>query len=335
MGKYGCKINNYEAASLYEYQHGLRTRPDSTKAMLVNSLFLDFLLDHDLIQVTKNDFTRDIICLQFTYGTKDYETTMKKLQGRDGLDELIQSIEANKQYCVKMSRDELREKVYTEGISITYKTYNKQHVEQKDLRTTIHYKMLYRTPGKAKKGTCMFVNERIYDEVHDFLYMGITLPKEHAPIVEIGAYSSLITSSVVDRIKILPEQILILKDVDSVFNTRVLSVETNEQKQCQIVERDDYPVTSTLFDGQALIDTSIFPPWADGYVLLRQHMTKVAAFHTDIQKFMRDHYGDGYDDAEVEDMFGRKVRVKDIKLITTNNAIKWLNKMGRLGRNVQ
>ena len=28
-----------------------------------------------------------------------------------------------------------------------------------------------------------------------------------------------------------------------------------------------YEVKNTLFDGEALIDTSIFPEWADGYVL--------------------------------------------------------------------
>ena len=324
MGKYGLRITNYECASLYEYEHGLRTRPDSTKAMLVNSLFLDFLLDNDLIQVSHKDFTRDIICLQFSYGTKDYDTTKSKLEGLKDSAVLLENLEAIKDSWVKMSRGELREKVYVEGISITYRTFNKQHVEIEDLRTTIRYKMLYRTPGKAKKGTCMFVNERIYDKVHDFLYMGITLPKERAPIVEMGAYSSLITSSIVDRIKILPEQILILKDVDSVFNTKVLSVETDEDKHCQIIEKDNYPVTNTLFDGQALIDSSIFPEWADGFVLLRHHLTKMAAFNTNIMQFMKDHYGDDYDTAYITDMFGRQVKVSEIKLITTNNAAKWL-----------
>ena len=323
MGKYGIRITNAEAASIYEYEHGLRRHLDTTKAMLVNSLFLDFLMDNELINVTKKDFTRDIICLQFSYGTKDYDTTMSKLKNRPGAEALIESVEKNKEYCVKISREKLREMAYCDGVSITYKTYNKDHVEIKDLRTTIKYKMLYRTPGKAKKGTCMFVNENIYDKVHDFLYMGITLPKEHSPIVEMGAYSSLITSSIVDRIKILPEQILILKDIDSIFKTKVLSVETDKQRHCHIVERDDYEVSNTLFDGQALIDTTIFPEWADGYVLLRHHMTKVAAFHTDITQFMRDHYGDQYDTAYITDMFGRQVKVSDIKLITTDNAIKW------------
>ena len=333
MSQHGIRINNYEGASVYEYEHGFRNHLDTTKAMLVNSLFLDFLLDNDLIHVTKRDFTRDIICLQFSYGTKSYEDMIENIDNRIamckdgasayGLEILRDNIEKNKSECIAISRGELREKFYVEGFGITYRTFDKNGVELKDLRTTIRYRMLYRTPGKAKKGTCMFVNERIYDKVHNFLYMGIELPKEHAPIVEMGAYSSLITSSIVDRIQILPEQILILKDVDSIFKTKVLSVETDELKHCKINERNNYDVVNTMFDGQALIDSSIFPPWADGYVLLRHHMTKVAAFCTNIEQFMRDHYGDRYDDAEIEDIFGRKVRVKNIKLITTVNAIKW------------
>ena len=334
MSQHGLRINNYESASIYEYEHGFRNHPDTTKAMLVNSLFLDFLLDNNLITISRRDFTRDIICVQFNYGTKDYESMIKNInsrinactddKGKESLYALKKNIEADKENCIKMSRGELREKFYTEGLSITYRSYDRNKVEVKDLRTTIRYRMLYRTPGKAKKGTCMFVNEKIYDKVHDFLYIGIKLPKEKAPIVEMGAYSSLITSSIVDRIKILPEQILVLKDVDSIFKTKVLSVETDEQKHCLIKERDDYEVVNTLFDGQALIDSSIFPAWADGYILLRHHMTKVAAFHTDITLFMKEHFGSAYETAVIKDMFGRDVRVKDIKLITTNNAIKWI-----------
>ena len=41
--------------------------------MLVNSLFLDFLLDNNLIKIWKNDSTRDIVCVEFGYGTKTYD----------------------------------------------------------------------------------------------------------------------------------------------------------------------------------------------------------------------------------------------------------------------
>jgi len=184
--------------------------------------------------------------------------------------------------------------------------------------------MLYRTPGKAKKGSCMFINETLYDKAREFLYMGIKLPEDNSPIVEMGAYSSLITSSIVGRVQILPEQILVLRDVDSFFHTNVISVETDENKHCRAVPVENYKVKNTLFDGQALIDSSIFPDWGEGYVLLRHHLCKMAAFHTNIQVFMKDYFGDNYDTATVKDMFGNDILVKNIKLITTDNAMKWL-----------
>ena len=72
MSQYGLNIVNCEAASIYEYNLGVRNRLDTTRAMLVNSLFLDYLLDNELIKVTKGDFTRSIVCIQFSYGTKSY-----------------------------------------------------------------------------------------------------------------------------------------------------------------------------------------------------------------------------------------------------------------------
>ena len=116
----------------------------------------------------------------------------------------------------------------------------------------------------------------------------------------------------------------LIQDVDSFFNTRIISVETDENKHCKAVPIDNYKVKNTLFDGQALIDTSIFPEWGEGYILLRHHLCKMAAFHSNIQLFMKEYFGDRYETATVKDMWGNDVRVKDIKLITTDNAMKWL-----------
>ena len=79
MSKSGLRIWNIQAGSIYEYMNGFRGYMDMTKAMLVNSLFLDFLLDHDLIDV-QGESTRSIICLEFGYGTKDYKETKEKIQ---------------------------------------------------------------------------------------------------------------------------------------------------------------------------------------------------------------------------------------------------------------
>ena len=340
MEGHGIRIRNIQAASIYEYMNGFRTHMDITKAMLVNSLFLDYLTKNKLIEIV-GESTLSIICLEFGYGTKDYDSMLHNLQvietsnekTKNEIARLIKNVKTNKSNCKAISRKQLRTDYYKNGVTITYRYYDKNGKEIIKNQKTIHYKMLYRTPGKAKKGTCMFIDSKYYDQVHNFLYMGLTPKIENAPIVELGAYSSLITSSIIDTLKIYPNQILILKDVDSFFKTKVLSVETDEQKQCFIDEKDNYEVSNTMFDGQGLLDESSFPEWADGYVLLRHHMTKLAAFKTRIQQFFKDYYGEAYETAEVEDMFGRSVRIKDIKLITTNNAIKWLNKMGQLVRN--
>ena len=342
MSKYGLKIKNYEAGSLYGKELGIRDNLDSTDAMLTNSLFSDYLISIGL-NVWKEESTRDMICLDFNYGTRSYEEEIKTLtkrikdtetdclKGKISEEEKNQKIarlhmllivaDENKEKFVKVSKDQIRTEYYVNGVSICYQTHNKRGEVIRE--ETIHYKMLYRTPGKAKKGSCMFINETLYEKARDFLRMGIELPEENSPIVEIGAYSSLVTSTIVGKVQIKPEEILIIPDVDSFFETNVISVETDENKHCKAVPIEGYRLKNTLFDGQALIDSSIFPEWGDGYVLLRHHMFKAAAFHSNIQLFMKDYFGDDYETATVTDMFGNEVRVKDIRMITTENALKW------------
>jgi hypothetical protein len=50
----------------------------------------------------------------------------------------------------------------------------------------------------------------------------------------------------------------------------------------------------------------------------------MACFRTDIQRFFQDYFGDQYETAYLKDMFGIKHKVTDIKLITTENAMKYL-----------
>jgi hypothetical protein len=348
LSEYGVKIANFQAGSIWDTNLGVREKYHTTPAMLTNSLFLDYLQNNGL-RVSKNGFTRDVICIQFDYGSDSYEQALTKLNKAvkknrierkrvksHGHKEQIakveytkreiarrkRELENNKDMFDRKSKTELREIFYVNGVDIKYPKFNKTgEVTGYD---TIHYKMLYRTPGKAKKGTCMFIKSSLYKRAHNFLWMGLKLPKRNAPIVEIGAYSSLITSTIEGRVKIEPENILILKDVDSFFNTDVISIETDENKQCHAVLRENYKVKNVLFDGQALIDESIFPEWGNGYVLLRQHFFKAAAFHTKIQKYFKDYFGDNYETAKVTDMWGNEHYAKDIKLITTENAIKWI-----------
>ena len=133
------------------------------------------------------------------------------------------------------------------------------------------------------------------------MYMGYKMPKHNAPIVEMGVYASLIASGIVGKIKIDPQNILVIKDVDSFFKTDVVSVELGEDRHCVAIEKSNYELKNTLFDGQGLIDSSIFPSWGNGYILLRHHLTKFAVFNTNIQQFFKDYYGDQYENATIND----------------------------------
>lgn len=329
--KYGVRIKNFSAGQLYEYNLGARDYLPYTNAMLTNSLFLDFLLENGL-KVSKNGFTRDVICLNFDMGAKSYEDTrgniVNKIKEIDDeekikrLEFLLNKVDENRDRYVKKRKEDIRIEYYEHGIDIKYHTKDKAGNIKKT--ETIHYKMLYRSAGKAKQGSVMFICSKLYKKAHDFIYMGLKMPKHNAPIVEASAYVSLIASMIVGRMRIEPENILILKDVDSFFRREVVSIGIDEKKHCYAKRIQDYELKNTLFDGQALIDDSIFPKWGEGYVLLRHHMTKCAAFHTNIQRFFRDWYGDEYKSAKVVDMWGNEHYVKDIKMITTDNSMKWL-----------
>lgn len=321
--KYGVKIKNIKCGSLYEYNLGLRNRYDEKDGMFTNSLLYYYLLDHGL--KIKSGFTRDIICIEFDYGTRSYEEEIEHLdkllknsneENKLKIENIKENVEKNKNKYEKISKENIRTKFYKSGVNITY--------NYKEESETIKYKMLYRSVGKAKDGSCMFIREELYELAHNFMYMGIKLPYKNAPIVEASGYVPLVASTIVDTIKINPKDILILKDIDSYFKTNIISVETDDNKHCVAKYIENYELKNTLFDGQALIDSSIFPSWGNGYILLRNHFTKMASFCTHIQKFFKDYFGDNYETALVEDMFGEKHLAKDIKLITTDNATKWV-----------
>ena len=76
----------------------------------------------------------------------------------------------------------------------------------------------------------------------------------------------------------------------------------------------------------ALMETSEMPDWCNGMALLRNHFFKACAFRTRIQNFFRDYCMEHNIDYEIYticDMFGNAHLAKDIKIITTDSAIKW------------
>lgn len=331
LSEFGLRIKNIKAATLYYYNLGLRKHYDYTNAMLCNSLFSNYMREHGGLKAHNEQSTRDMICLDFGFGTRSYEEELSHLNklkqtelNDDGkIDGHIAELEKNREKYNKLKKEELREIIYRDGIDVKYPD------------ETIHYKMLYRNPSKAKTGQVMFINAELYDVAIDWLTMGLSkkMPKENAKIVEISAYAPLSTSTIEASFTLPLDNVLILEDQDSFFKT-IADVVSDERVEFEpgkfrsrcVLSQKEVEVKNTIWDGMALIDSEICDENINGMCLLRNHFFKACAFKTRIQLFIKDwceRTGNDYETYEITDMFGIKHKAKDIRLITTDNAIKW------------
>lgn len=340
---------------LYDVNLGTRDYFTYTDAMLNNSLFSYFLKRNGLnvyrrkqdCEFSKDESTRDVVCLDFDFGSRSFEDEHKRLQkllggdipedSKERIENAIEKVKNNRDLYSEKKRGEIRDKFYNEGVDITYKTKNKDGTIKK--QQTIHYEMLFRTSAKAKLGQVIFINSKLYKKAYDWLTMGLgdKMRDDNAKIVEMSAYAPLTTSTIVGTVHIPVEDILILKDQDSFFKTVAdvvraedyIDKKGNAKKKC-VVTREETQVKNTVWDGMGLIECDPrhlkLPHFINGMALMRNHMFKNCNVKCYLQKFFKDWCCEnGYDYAthQVQDMFGNWHYLKDIKMITTDNAIKF------------
>ena len=219
----------------------------------------------------------------------------------------------------KVDVDEIRAILYKDGFKLEFENKNPEKTE------IIDYVLWYRTPSKSRVGDAVFLNKNLID-IKTWQRMGLELPEGEAKVVEMAAYEALTSSNIVDKITIDPSKnILVVNDLKSLYKTKCAIVRTyNEGKhkgECY-VSNELYQVSNTLFDGQALLDDSVFTD-DSSFKLLRQHFFKACAFRTFIKKFMMDSFGDNYDTATIRDRYGNDIKVSEILMITTENSMKW------------
>ena len=210
-------------------------------------------------------------------------------------------------------------------------------------RETRHYVMYKRSANKAKKGKVMFIWDKIYDEMIDWTRLGADLGQDEVDLAGLKSYETLVQSSIEGMIRLEKKNILLVDDVMSPEfypNISVLEYKKTRRgkktKNLVIVRKnqeqdksDAYPCRNDVFDGQALLDTSVFDSYNEntegssekncGMLLLRNSFFKACAFNVRI----RDYYSEN-GIKYVYDMFGGKHKAKDILLIITPNALKWL-----------
>ena len=382
------RIRTIKAGTLYGYNLGVRDRYDYIESAFGRSQLSDFLLTQGMkvypSRRGKDQYsTRDVICLDFDFGSRSYEEERDHVMGliadatkrgddeaKARLETLLVKVEERKGLYRKMSKDDIRTLFYRDGVDVQYTRKNKQGevVSQE----TIHYRKLERNASKAKIGQVIFIRDELYEPAIEWLTMGINgrlAPGEPAKLVELSAYAPLTTSTVEDMWYCPVEDILILKDQESVFHTiaevvrgedyetteSVVDAEKTEaallraikknkldingepiyhvvrkkipvtKKRC-VVSQEECDVTNVLWDGMGLVETSCLPAWCNGMALLRNHFFKACVFRTRLQQFFKDwctENGYDYETHEVEDLFGVRHRLKDVKIVTTENSVKF------------
>ncbi|HID0816101.1 hypothetical protein [Clostridium botulinum] len=357
MGK-DIKIINLEGSEILKEQTGKEIAKEY-KSVLPYSLLIAKL--NRLHISFKDNKSKDIIGVNFNYGfdteklkkldkeirkqrqeLKEYKkgVTIKKnkikkskdIEKEEKINEILKNAEDKineyntiieelgeqyKQEKKEWNKDSIREKLYKNGFTLTYKNV----VKGKEVEEKITYKFWFRTPAKSRVGDSLFINEKYYDDIVKWQDMGLSLPQGETKVVEFQAYRSLTASNIEDAIKINPKHILVVNDLDSYMDTNIISVEVNENGECVAESRQD-KVKNTLWDGMCLLDSSYFKEGHNFY-LLRQHMFKSCAFNTNIVQFLKDKYKEKYETATVEDRYGNNIRVEDIRLITTENSMKF------------
>lgn len=190
----------------------------------------------------------------------------------------------------------------------------------------IHFVRMKRSSGSARTGKCLFVNEVLYPAMKKWQLCGLTIEEgQQIDLAALEAYISLPTSSIIDTIEIKPENILVIDDYDSIFDEEVMA--TRAVNGRLETKREKATIKNSIWDGQSLMDRSLFGPYKDkGMLLLRNLFFKSCCFNANLQEFFADH---GI--TKVEQLAGKTMAkdIRDIKMITTPSSIKFM-KFGKL-----
>lgn len=314
-----------------------------------------------VIRHHNKEYTKSVINVNFTYSVKEYNqisyVNIKEQKNRaavyvkvgydyndlsfvDGVaivDDEIAGIIVNLPVENPIDNDKLgRCFVYADGV---YKIKSlKTLVSVEDLRHWIYnegfmcdsrkYIRFKRSNGSSRIGKCLFIDEQLYPLMNKWQRCGIKPDEyENFDLAAYEAYIGLTLSSIIGKVKIRPENILVIDDYTSVFTERmIVTRDVDGELQSNIEEHE---VHNAIWDGQSLMDSSLFEGFEQyGMLLLRNRFFKSCCFNTNIQKWFEDN---GITEVKQLNGFTMASSVKEIKLITTPNSIKYL-KFGKLSR---
>lgn len=312
--------------------------------------------------VKDKEYSSKIINVTFKYAVKEFNKTAKNTYVRNGYNlrdysldsgyatdfndegtEILVAIKVDEPFynsidtsllpsCFSCSFNE-EEMTYTYKLTGTIKTVK----SAKELRkwcykngficNGINYCRFKRSSGSSRVGKCLFIDKRLYSDMHKSEQCGLNVQEGDAlDIAAFEAYISLPTSSIIDTINIKPENFLVVKDYESIFEEEAVCTDLGDDGWL-VTEEKNMKISNSIWDGQSLIDVSLMGEYSKkGMLLLRNKFFKSCCFNTNIQKFFKDN-----NITEISQLNGETIAtdIKDIKIITTPSSIKYL-KFGKL-----
>lgn len=204
------------------------------KSVISDSLFLRFMNSSITREKRQNvDYCKDFIVVKFQYNTK-YK--------------IVDNENNTESQEVQLNKNDLRNEYYKDGVSYSY--YKKDKSGNIKSVKTIRYKMLYRTPGKAKKGECTFIREELFDKAINYLTMGLYAimdkeskadPEKVFKLVELCAYDTLTTATAKGFMNVPLDNILVVQDED-VYSDKMKAAVVGLKDVEIIKQLDEYVV---------------------------------------------------------------------------------------------
>lgn len=294
--------------------------------------------------VGRHTYTKHVICVTFKYSYKEFNMAGKNTYVRNGYTyrdcvftdgvcvrdgELI-AIQTNVEVQTPVSSELLGK--YFEYVNGCYEQVGNipTIMDKAELRNNLYkngfkcdgieYVRYKRSSGSSRVGKCLFVNKELADEMEEWDKCGLDV-RDGQPLdlAAWEAYIALPMSSIIDTVDIPMESILVIDDYESEFEDDVVAVGIKDDHLS--ASRDKAMIKNSIWDGQSLMDVSLFGKYADkGMLLLRNRFFKSCCFNTNIQKWFADN-----NITSVSQLKGFTLAtdISQVKMITTPSSIKY------------
>ncbi len=197
----------------------------------------------------------------------------------------------------------------------------------------IHYVRYKRSAGMGRENKCIFIREDMQKKMLKWGTLTDKYPSTNKllkkykvtlndDMVSAEAYGALSLSSLEEMLHLDISNILFMKDVCCEIHAKGTEVKTDADGNIKTEVRTDR-VENNLFDGEALLDESVFEECgrkSKGMMLLRNRYFKSCAFNTKLQQWFTDN-----EITDISQLNGITLAtdISQIKMIVTESSLKF------------